>query len=450
MRTILSLLILAFSQTNDWCAEFHVSSVEEFRQALSVAGSNSESDIISVSAGTYILTSPLIYTSSNPDGLIIEGSGGKPVLDGNNLTPVLRMNVQSFREPELVLRNISIQKGRVYQTEYQNEGGAGLFSLTSMRIESCEFIENKGNEYSFYGHGGAIHIQHGRVDVFDSTFVRNEGGVGAAIKTRERYRILRSRFDSNKFEDSLIESELEKPETTSYVGNSLFVFNASEDPEAPMFSINYDGWSWITNSLFYQNHLIVRSDSDSRFSLESSILVGNDRRIITMGGSYGQGPTQSHSIINNIIDSYLEHSRVTYSGNRIKTVEFLDSNFRYFDYDAIDRAIFCYPGDSDYSGAERSIGVRCDIGPYESDSAGRDIAPFLESPKIIPSENALIANIELSARVASDVSTSHYLIRKSYQQFDSSSPMEVESTTSKNILIEYERNLSYVCFAAVD
>ena len=101
-RMILMVAVAFLSLTpfyNVEAAIFNVSTPAQFQAALDTAYINGQDDTINVAAGTYNITTTLIYNYilSETYSLTIQGAGaGSTILDGGNSVPIL--SVYSVRQ----------------------------------------------------------------------------------------------------------------------------------------------------------------------------------------------------------------------------------------------------------------------------------------------------------------------------------------------------------------
>ncbi|EJF06331.1 hypothetical protein ThvES_00015830 [Thiovulum sp. ES] len=127
-------------------AEFTVSTIEDFQNALTSSESNGQDDTIYISAGTYTFSSQLVFTSTEAYDLSIIGTGDV-LLDGNSTSQIIKVT-----------------------------SSTGKISFNNLRFE---------NGYSATDTGGAIYIGvNTRVDILNSIFKNNRvdsGSGGGAI-----------------------------------------------------------------------------------------------------------------------------------------------------------------------------------------------------------------------------------------------------------------------------
>ena len=111
MILILITVFLAFSPGyNVEAAIFNVSTPAEFQAALDTAKNNGQDDTINVAAGTYNITTTLIYNyiPSETYSLTIQGAGaGSTILDGGNSVPILSI----YSVGQVFVKDITFQNG---------------------------------------------------------------------------------------------------------------------------------------------------------------------------------------------------------------------------------------------------------------------------------------------------------------------------------------------------
>ena len=186
-RLLLFLVFLvAFLATNVAFGEtFYVTNPDEFQNALSIAASNTEDDVINVAAGTYNITSTLTYSTNNGDSghkLTIEGTSPQStILDGGGNVQIMYINTIEDNRGidvggDITIRSMAFQNG--YPGVEGSIFGGGIdvnSSLANITIEQNVFSANSsylGGGACIYG-GGTITIQN---NTFSGNSTFNNGG----------------------------------------------------------------------------------------------------------------------------------------------------------------------------------------------------------------------------------------------------------------------------------
>ena len=165
----------------------NVTTPEEFQDALTVAESNGQDDVINVAAGTYNITSTLTYSTNNGDNghkLTIQGAGAdKTVLDGGGSVRILYINTDADHNGGDAGGDVTI-KGIAFENGYYGyDWGGGVYvhgSSINITIKQCAFSENSAD----YGGGVCAFSDSGTVAITNNTFSGNSanghcGGVHA-------------------------------------------------------------------------------------------------------------------------------------------------------------------------------------------------------------------------------------------------------------------------------
>ena len=172
-------------------ADFFVSSPAAFQTALNTAIDNNQADTINVAAGTYNLTTTLIYdltpeTNDEQYPLTIVGAGAATtILDGSGTVQLMMLDctsgtfgtVPSDANCDITIQGISFQNG------YTDGSGGGLYFSAfeaDLTVEDCSFI---GNE-AYWDAGGLLTGTWADITVRNTLFQSNESagsGSGAYI-----------------------------------------------------------------------------------------------------------------------------------------------------------------------------------------------------------------------------------------------------------------------------
>ena len=188
-------------------ADFTVSTVTEFQNALDLAQSNGQSDTIRVAAGNYSLSTPLRYSCNDGDGqltITAVNPSTPPVLDGEAATRLLYLDNDADNDQtgdsqaDITIRNLILHNGH-----YASYGG-GLLLRTGeadIVISSCVFSDNRA-EYT--GGGAYVHSENGSLSIHNNTFLNNTGAGGGGIfawSGTGSVELTINQFDNNRAED---------------------------------------------------------------------------------------------------------------------------------------------------------------------------------------------------------------------------------------------------------
>ena len=148
-------------------AYFTVNDLTAFQAALTTSASNNESDTIYVEAGTYYLTSTLLYNTSENYSLTIHGAGeATTILDGRNTFQILHLN-STGASGHLEVAHLTFEDGN----SSVNGGGAMMNTdAAGIFVSSCTFTGNTAAEIG----GGLIMTSFtGTLTVVQCTFTHN-------------------------------------------------------------------------------------------------------------------------------------------------------------------------------------------------------------------------------------------------------------------------------------
>ena len=178
----LVFLIVFFTINVVFGESFYVTNPDEFQNALTIADSNEEDDVINVAAATYNITSTLTYFTNDGDSghkLTIHGAGAdKTVLDGGGSVQILYINT----DPDCNHDDggdVTIE-GMAFKNGY---GGVAVRGNSiNITIKECIFSENSGY------HGGVHAYSYtGTVTITNNTFSKNSAilaGGGVDVTSR--------------------------------------------------------------------------------------------------------------------------------------------------------------------------------------------------------------------------------------------------------------------------
>jgi len=244
----LAFLVVLLATNVVFGETFNVTNPEEFQNALTIAQSNGEDDVINVAAGTYNITSTLGYSTYDGDGghkLTIQGAGAdKTVLDGGGSVRILYINTDADRNGgdrggDVTIEGIAFKNGYY---GYYCGGGVDVYgSSINITIKQCAFLGNSAND------GGGVHAYSlsGTVTITNSTFSGNSanncgGGVRGYLlydlATLNVYNNIFFNNTANAGDDLYVSSDGDE----NYIGSTVNLYNND-------FSGNADfdtGQSW--------------------------------------------------------------------------------------------------------------------------------------------------------------------------------------------------------------
>ncbi|MCB2189026.1 MAG: right-handed parallel beta-helix repeat-containing protein [Deltaproteobacteria bacterium] len=165
---VLWCLVFLALPTAAAAAIFEVTSEAELTAALATAAANNEDNTIAIQAGTYHLTQTARFeTGQSNHSLVIQGQGGKAILDGGGTYRV--MLLRSFASgTSITLRDLVLQNG------YISPNVGGLYadfmgSNTQIVVTDCSFLNNK----AVVAWGGGVLLDATRIQVSRSIFSGN-------------------------------------------------------------------------------------------------------------------------------------------------------------------------------------------------------------------------------------------------------------------------------------
>lgn len=187
-RTLLPavLFAIALAPPSAHADLFCADSVDGVRLALTLSQDNGQDDQIDIVAGSYSLTTPLTFTSTEANSLTIIGgytagcaqlSRSYTVLSGNNMFQILRI-VDGSISP-----SASVHIERVTFLSGKGDNGGGLSIAANygdVRLETNRFEFNHGNTYN----GGLTVSTDGLITLRNNLFVGNEAAEFGAGELR--------------------------------------------------------------------------------------------------------------------------------------------------------------------------------------------------------------------------------------------------------------------------
>lgn len=181
-------------------AEFPVSDPGSFQAALTTAATNGQDDVVTVAAGTYLLSAPLVYSSAEGSSITIRGAGtATTVLDGQDTTRTLEVSTAAGA---ILVEDLGFARGSTTSGDggaLRLESGSGTVTLRGCDVADSEV----GGEN--VGGGASVFSDSGSVTVEDCRFLRNTseanvGGLYAATTTGS------VTVDASRFEDNAVDN----------------------------------------------------------------------------------------------------------------------------------------------------------------------------------------------------------------------------------------------------
>lgn len=161
-------------------AVFDVSSEAQLRSALYTAQSNAQSDVVNIQGGTYALTSTLVYDTTEPYSVTLQGVG-EPMIDGNGYRIMTMWARAANTNAAIVISGIVFTNGYV-----ANEDVAGVSVRTQwggLAVRDCTFAHCwAGSLFGSANYGGLYaRIEfNGRLVCERSAFIGNHArGIAA-------------------------------------------------------------------------------------------------------------------------------------------------------------------------------------------------------------------------------------------------------------------------------
>ncbi len=186
---ISAVISILFYPASGHSEVFNVTNEDELREALSIAQSNGEDDVINIATGVYrTLGETFAYESYEDFSLTIEGEGaGRTILDGGEMNRVMEIYTISDVEIIISIKALTIQNGfHVSMPGDTPSGGAGISVVSlaefadvseNVTIQDCKFINNK---LAVSGCGGGLYASAPSLsmtnNVFNGNFAFDRGG----------------------------------------------------------------------------------------------------------------------------------------------------------------------------------------------------------------------------------------------------------------------------------
>ncbi len=184
---LLSLFLVIASFNPAESATWNINNLVDFQARLSESQNNGENDTINVTAGTYNISSTLIYQPTEARTLTIQGDSAiSTIFDGGNSYQIMRIDTTSGGNgADIAIRGLSFRNGN----NSTNDGG-GLFvevGDATITIENCIFTNNGA-----YDNGGCVNAESesGGTIFFRYNTVSGtnhaDNGAGGAIRINAR------------------------------------------------------------------------------------------------------------------------------------------------------------------------------------------------------------------------------------------------------------------------
>ena len=181
-------------------ATFHVSSVQEFRQALEDAANNGEEiDTIILGKGIYKTTTDglgtFVFDSKEESNLTIIGSGREQtILDGDESTQILNVQGYSGIHFSLTLKKLSLLHGKpsLQNIEEKFKRGAGIYVNGTLFVDDCNISYNISSSI-----GGGIYTYYD-VNINNSTLTHNFAQYGGGVYSSHNISLTNSIISNNK------------------------------------------------------------------------------------------------------------------------------------------------------------------------------------------------------------------------------------------------------------
>lgn len=233
------------------------------REAIISANAAPGTDVITLPAGTYILSIPGTdeYEAATgdldiSDDLTINGAGSSTtIIDGGGLDRIFSPNNYLQSNASVAFQDVTIQNGFAY-----SGGGIAILSGTDVRLDRVVFKDNT----SISGAGAIFNV--GTLSVRNCTFSGNKatgsGLPGGAIWNQGTLTVESSTFENN---DALL----------GLGGAILTTGNASVNIENSTFTSN--GWPalWVGTGTVTVNNCTFASNVGGVFGSSSSLTISN-------------------------------------------------------------------------------------------------------------------------------------------------------------------------------
>ncbi len=306
-----------------YAATFNVSSVSEFRSALTQAQNNGSEDVITLASGTYSVSAVLTYTSPENTALEIVGEDRETcILDGNGTTQILSV-FTSQPEADVRIRNLTFRNGSTSE-----DGGALNVGTESadVNLENCRIADSETTGDESVGGGAVCTSQTGTVTVESCTFFRNMsyanvGGLYVATASGTG-RIIGCHFEENAVNNTGTNTyfgdgggAMFSSEETSQciIRNNAFTGNTVSGGDNPdggglmTYQLGAGSTLTVDNNLFRGNHAgLGGGGCILRFNNTDNVIEVTDNRFEENVTDLGSGAG---------LFLYINDADLTYTGN---------------------------------------------------------------------------------------------------------------------------------------
>ena len=167
-------------------ADFNAATVEELTTCLTQAASNGQDDTITLAGNTFLLTSTLIYDSTENNALTIQGAAGQTIIDGQGGFRILKV-ATTGDDAHVTIKGIIFQNGFHGATPGDYIGG-GLYVTTyqaDIFLQRLRVLNSRCSRMYFEAHAGGAFARNqvnGQISVIDCHFegnstITNGGGL---------------------------------------------------------------------------------------------------------------------------------------------------------------------------------------------------------------------------------------------------------------------------------
>ena len=238
-------------------ATFNVTNPTEFQNALTIAQSNGEDDVINVAAGTYNITSTLTYYPSDTENysLTIQGQGADcTVIDGGGKVGIMSIDTSHITDDSsnIKIKKITFRNGCGSGTDVRG----GIYIRTnsaSITLEENIFLNNSTEWIE--GAGAYLNTSNGIVTVSKNTFTsnsnNNHNGGGIYIYSN-LVTLTNNTFTDNSAAGSGGGAYISSGDGTAILTNNTFNGNSGDTGGGVLISSGY-GTVTLTNNTFTNN-----------------------------------------------------------------------------------------------------------------------------------------------------------------------------------------------------
>lgn len=196
-KTAVTVTVCTWTMTV--AATFNVSDPDSLRNALTMAASNGEDDVINIAAGTYNISRTMMYTTEENHSLVVQGGVAEStVLDGGGS---VRLMTLSSTQPaaQITVSGLTFRNGRT-------SGNGGALNVqtvaASITLRENRFVGNAVTGSNSIGGGASLFSETGKVTIIDCLFRgnRSSANVGGLFGSTVSgtIRLIGSRFIANR------------------------------------------------------------------------------------------------------------------------------------------------------------------------------------------------------------------------------------------------------------